>query len=114
MASSAWHDTPLSRIGVSNMGVLESGVYMPGIHEPWMCILTLSRVSARDQTFLEVTAPQFLRCIDDPALREQVERQGQGHIHEMVVTLYKLDGQSQGLQIIMELNAADLDYKDPK
>ena len=32
----------------------------------------------------------------------------------MVVTLCKLEGQSPGLQIIMELNAADSDYKDLK
>ena len=96
------------------MGVLESDVYMPSIHELWMCILTLSQVSTHGQTFLQVTAPQFLRWIDDPALREQVEWQGQGRIHKMVVTLYKLEGQSPGLQIIMELNTTDLDYTDPK
>ena len=32
----------------------------------------------------------------------------------MVVTLCKLEGQSPGLQIIMEPNATDLDYKDLK
>ena len=60
MAGSAQHATQLSRISISGMGVLQSGVYVPGIDELWMCILTLSQVSAHSQTCLQVTAPQFL------------------------------------------------------
>lgn len=105
--------TPLSAIGDADTGVLDSGVYIPGLHEPWMCILMLARVSSRGQTFTRVLAPQLLALIQDSAMREQVAHEGQGYLHRQLLCLYKLEGQSPGLRVIIELNSTDLRYKNP-
>ena len=46
--------------GFIDVGILMSGIYKEGVHEPWMCILIYSRMSGKAQCLDRHLATQFL------------------------------------------------------
>ena len=53
-----------------DIGMLESGVYVPDKHQTWMAIILAMRLSRAAQTLNQLLAPQLLKLIDDESLKE--------------------------------------------
>jgi hypothetical protein len=97
-----------------DIGLLESGVYDPSRHQPWMAIMIVMRLSKAAQSLNHILAPQLLRIIDDESLREECLIRGNGKFIDMALIMYENEGQSPGLHMIQELNRTDLRYQGPQ
>ena len=110
---SDYSDAP-SRNGHKDIGLIESGVFIPGKHQPWMAIFIVMRLSKAAQILNQILAPQLLKLIDDQVLREECQQRGNGRFIDTLVIMFENEGQSPGLTMIQELNKSDLTYKSPK
>ena len=73
--------------GFIDSGILVPGIYKKGVHEPWMRILTYSRMSGKAQRLDRQLATQFLPLIKDVTTREICAQHSAGRFSEIVHVL---------------------------
>jgi hypothetical protein len=82
-------------VGFIDVGILASGIYKEGVHEPWMCILIYSRMSGKAQRLDRHLATQFLPLIKDVTTREICAQRSAGRFSEIVLVLIQCVGLSR-------------------
>ena len=98
--------------GFFDVGILTSGIYKRGAHQPWICILIYSHMSSKAQRLDRHLATQFLLLIRDVTTREICAQRSAGQFSEIVLMLIECVGLSPGYQLVVTLNETYLTYKD--
>ena len=88
-------------------------IYIPHVHEIWMCYLIYARLPINAQRLDNALLPMFLGKLADLALRDACSQAAGGRFSKSVVGLYGYVGMIPGVQLLTEGNTTHMSYSDP-
>ena len=101
------------QIGLDLRGddLLTAGIFVPGKHQPWMCLAVYSRVSHIRQQLNKLLLAQFRSLIDDETTRETCQVVSGVRFTEALIALLIIISMNPGKQLVITLNETHLSYQ---